>query len=81
MVKTLVCPICNLFGSVKSEFTENADKALNNLIHDLTKNNYNITDVKINHFTARHKNNPGYGYSNEVWIQYTIFYENKQEKD
>lgn len=72
MVRILTYPISESYYGVYSELVDTAENALNDLLHDLNKDNCTVTDIKVNHFTIR-QNNPG-NYD-EVWVQYTVFYE------
>lgn len=58
-------------GGVNQSLIEEAKKGLEKAIDDLEDDLYKITDLKINHFTARRYNNGGY---DEVWVQFVICY-------
>lgn len=58
-------------GGVNQSLIEEAKKGLEKAIDDLENDLYEITDLKVNHFTVKQHNN---GIANEVWVQYTICY-------
>lgn len=76
MIKILTYKVseCNLAlngGGVNQRLIEETKKGLEKAIDDLEDDLYQITDLKVNHFTARRHNNGG---CDEVWVQYTICY-------
>lgn len=58
-------------GGVNQSLIEEAKKGLEKAIDDLEDDLYEITDLKVNHFTTRRHNNGG---CDEVLVQYTICY-------
>lgn len=76
MIKILTYKVseCNLAQNgwgVNQRLIEETKKGLEKAIDDLEDDLYQITDLKVNHFTARRHNNGG---CDEVWVQYTICY-------
>lgn len=79
MVRILTYPICEAYyGGVLPELVDNAENALNDLLHDLEKDHCVITNVKVNYFTVKQNLNGNY---DEVWVQYTVFYDEKERFD
>lgn len=79
MVRILTYPICeSYYGGVWPALVDNAENALNDLLHDLEKDHCVITNVKVNHFTVKQNLNGNY---DEVWVQYTVFYDESEKFD
>lgn len=58
-------------GGVNQRLIEKAEEEVNKVAQDLKNEDYQITDLKVNYFTARQHNNGGY---DEVWVQFVICY-------
>lgn len=58
-------------GGVNQSLIEKAREGIEKTIDTLEDDLYQITDLKVNHFTTRRHNNGG---CDEVWVQYTICY-------
>ena len=48
MVRILTYPISESYYGVYSELVDTAENALNDLLHDLNKDNCTVTDIKVN---------------------------------
>lgn len=69
--KVSECNIPQFGGGVNQSLIEETKKGLEKAIDDLEDDLYQITDLKVNHFTARRHNNGG---CDEVWVQFVICY-------
>lgn len=58
-------------GGVNQSLIEEAEKGVNKVAQALKDKDYQITDLKVNHFTTRRHNNGG---CDEVWVQFVICY-------
>lgn len=58
-------------GGVNQSLIEKAEEGVNKVAQAIKDKDYQITDLKINHFTTRRHNNGG---CDEVWVQFTICY-------
>ena len=58
-------------GGVSQSLIEEAEEEVNKVAQDLKNKDYQITDLKINHFTTIRHNNGG---CDEVWVQFVICY-------
>ena len=77
MVQVLAYPITKAKwqdhgGGVQQELISQSEDDLNIALINLETAGYKVKEIKVNHFTAFKHNNGGY---DEVWVQYTIVYE------
>ena len=59
-------------GCVNQSLIEEAEEGVNKVVQALKDKDYQITDLKVNHFTAHRHNNGG---CDEVWAQFTVMYQ------
>jgi hypothetical protein len=58
-------------GGVNQSLIKEAEEDVNKVIEALVDEDYEITDLKVNYFTAKRHNN---GIADEVWVQFIICY-------